>query len=186
MRSEWVVYLPEFAALELFQQCLPMCPSVPPLMCRSTDAQAPPPGCWTLGSRGSTCTLMNSPWLLRDWKKKYFTRQSKTQKWFRKRWTVSPNSAYLKYEPDNLWGAVRGGSASLASHWVNANNKLPEGKKKILHLTFVKACFLCDYHMLWLKLFNLHSTHSFSEAIMNAASSSLSVMLLHHKHWPNG
>lgn len=35
-----------------------------PLRRKSTDAPVPLPVCWTPGSRGSTCTLMNSPWLL--------------------------------------------------------------------------------------------------------------------------
>lgn len=67
-----VLYLPEFAALELLQSCLQTCRAVPPQMCRSTDAEAPLPRCWTPDSRGSTCTLRNSPLLLKGWKSKNF------------------------------------------------------------------------------------------------------------------
>lgn len=42
---------------------LQMYQAVPPQQCTSTGAQVPPPVCRTPGSRGSTCTPKNSPWL---------------------------------------------------------------------------------------------------------------------------
>lgn len=60
-------YLPESEAAERWLGCFQGLPAVRPQRCTSTGAQAPLPGCWTPGSRGSTCTPTNSPSLPRGW-----------------------------------------------------------------------------------------------------------------------